>query len=308
MAAFQKHPVSLKEVARVLALKRKEGFCHVTFTGGEPTIYPRFWNVLRCARKIGYKTYITTNGNTLGAKKQAERLLPHLDEICLSVHGPNAEVHDRATGDGGSFKLVHRALNHLEAYSGNIYVLINFVVTTANVAYLPQTLDYVSRFKKVRHFLVSNLASEGGGRHHYRELAVPLSRIAQEVPALARIADAGGIVLRFFGIPACVLGDHKDCSNDFYWSPRATIERGVDGQGRVGLVEIQGWTPTRGRTQTEKCKPCIYRRSCPGIFAKYHQEFGDGELKPILTGELPLEHRLEGPLREDQQTLFWQKC
>lgn len=308
MKAFKDHPVSLQEVARVLALKWKEGFRHVTFTGGEPTIYPRFWNVLRCARKLGYATYITTNGNTLAFEGYARKALPYLSEICFSVHGPDAKIHDGATGDKGSFALLHRALQNVEAFSAETYVLVNFVVTPKNIDSLTDTLEFVGQFRKVRHFLVSNLASEGGGKHRYLELAVPLERIGREAPKLAQVADKRGIVLRFFGVPACVLGTHKRLSNDFHWSPRATIERGRDRQGRVGLVEIRGWTPTRGRVQTEKCAPCSYRRCCPGIFERYRREFGDGELKPVLSGELPAGLKADHPLQADQQTAFWLRC
>jgi aminopeptidase-like protein len=34
--------------------------------------------------------------------------------------------------------------------------------------------------------------------------------------------------------------------------------------------------------KTEKCKPCIYKDSCPGIAITYKEVYGDGELKPLL--------------------------
>lgn len=306
MAAFKDHPVSLKEAVEVLAAKRREGFDHVTFTGGEPTIYPHFDKLLRFSKRIGYKTYVTTNGNTLAFETFGRKALPHLDEICFSVHGPNAEVHDGATGDRGSFKLLERALSKVDALPYEPYVLVNFVVTPVNVESLPETFRFAARFKKVRHFLVSNLASEGGGKHHYRELSVPLSRIAGQVPALVKIAQDTGVVLRFFGVPTCILGPGNEAyANDFQWSPRATVERKRDAQGRVGLVEIRGWTPTRGRLQTDKCRPCVYKELCPGVFDRYYREFGDTELSPILEGSVPEGLGRGMPLRADEEVNFW---
>ncbi len=305
MAAFKDHPVSLREAADALALKRKEGFDHVTFTGGEPTIYPRFDQLLRFAKRIGYTTYVTTNGNTLAFEKFARKTLPYLDEICLSVHGHDAKTHDGATGDAGSFALLERALAVIDRQPFEPYVLINFVVTPVNVAALPATLRFVTRFKKVKHFLVSNLASEGGGKHHYRELAVPLARLGEEVPELVRLAKKTGTVLRFFGVPTCILGVGNEAyANDFQWSPRATIERKRDAAGRVGLVEIRGWTPTRGRVQTRKCAPCLYNKLCPGVFERYNEEFGDAELAPISEGKVPQGLGRGLPLKADEEHSF----
>jgi hypothetical protein len=180
------------------------------------------------------------------------------------------------------------------------------VVTPVNVASLPATLRFVTRFKKVNHFLVSNLASEGGGKHRYRELVVPLKRIGAEVPELVRLAKKTRTVLRFFGVPTCILGEGNEAyANDFQWSPRATIERKRDAAGRVGLVEIRGWTPTRGRVQTPKCEPCIFNALCPGIFERYHAEFGDGELSPIVTGEVRPGLGRGLALKADEESAFW---
>ena len=306
MAAFKDHPVSLKDAVAVLAAKRREGFDHVTFTGGEPTLYPRFDRLLALSCKLGYKTYVTTNGNTLAFDSYARKVLPYLDEICFSMHGPDAAVHDGATGDKGSFRLLEKALENLEKLPWNPYVLINFVATKDNIAALPETFAFASRFKKVRHFLVSNLASEGGGRHHYRELAVPLSSIGRAAPELVRQSRATGITLRFFGVPACALGaEYAEYANDFHWSPRATVERKREADGRVGLVEIRGWTPTRGRAQTPRCAPCIYHELCPGVFERYLQEFGDAEIVPIREGAVSESFGRGQPLKTDEESAFW---
>jgi hypothetical protein len=157
----------------------------------------------------------------------------------------------------------------------------------------------------VRHFLVSNLASEGGGKTHYRELAVPLRLIGEQAPELSRAAEAAGIELRFFGVPACALGRGLErYANDFHWSPRATLERKRDASGRVGLVEIRGWTPTRGRRQVRACEDCIYRSHCPGVFERYLAEFGDSEIRPVTQGAVDPSFGRGQPLVPDREAAF----
>ena len=65
MRRFRRYPITRRAVERVLKEKREEGFQHVTFTGGEPTLFPRFWQVLRFAKDLGYRTLVITNGSAL---------------------------------------------------------------------------------------------------------------------------------------------------------------------------------------------------------------------------------------------------
>lgn len=40
MLNFRKHPLSVLQIKTILVDRRKKGFDHVNFTGGEPTMVP----------------------------------------------------------------------------------------------------------------------------------------------------------------------------------------------------------------------------------------------------------------------------
>ena len=75
----------------------------VTLTGGEPTIHPRFLNVVRAFRRAGMGVGVCTNATTL-----TDREITELAEIggvhCnVSLDGFRPESHGRFRGDRESF-------------------------------------------------------------------------------------------------------------------------------------------------------------------------------------------------------------
>lgn len=96
----------LKDLARMQTL-------HLMLTGGEPMIHPHFFKIGGIARELGFVTRIRTNGHNLNTK-QAERVKKEIDpyKVEVSLHGATAEVHDRQTRIGGSFK---RLIQNLKA-------------------------------------------------------------------------------------------------------------------------------------------------------------------------------------------------
>jgi len=115
---------------RILNEARASGFDHLSFTGGEPTLHPRFEEVLRLTYKAGYKFGLVTNGWSLAAIYQ--RILPYrerLDVITLSLDGATEETHDWLRGKG-SYRAVMRAAS-VCVFEG-IPFTINMVVTTRN--------------------------------------------------------------------------------------------------------------------------------------------------------------------------------
>lgn len=275
------------ELARVLKAKRRSGFSHVTFTGGEPSLPGTLPAALGMAKALGYKTCVTTNGLGFASAAFARRVVPLLDEVILSCHGASAAAHDALTGKKGSFAATLTALANLSAVGGKrLYLMVNTVVTRENAGQLPRILRLISGFGAVRHYLVSYPAPEGGACSRYGELAADLKTLRGRVAGLCAAARSAGITLRFFGFPACALGRHAAASNDFYYSPRLTIERAALPGGAAGLKETRSLRPVRRRVYLKTCAPCRFRGSCGGVFKKYLQTFPGqaGLFRPVLSG------------------------
>ncbi|MBI5210522.1 MAG: radical SAM protein [Elusimicrobia bacterium] len=273
MRRFADHPASGAEISALLRRKRAEGFEHVTFTGGEPTLYPRVWDALALARDLGYRTFLISNGSALSLPRVAARVLPLVDELCLSVHGHTAALHDRLTARPGSFGRLVSALENAAAHAPRLFVMANTVVNRLNLRFLPEIMRLLARHRAPRHYLVSHLAPEGDGLARYRELAVRHQDIVARLPELASIARRSRLALRVFGVPACAMGRWWRFSNDLYFSPRVTVGRVLRG-GRAGWFEEKGLRPTRERRFLPACAPCVLRGRCGGVFRRYLAEFG----------------------------------
>ncbi len=280
MAAYADFPVSWGRVAKVLRLHASRGVQNVHLTGGEPTIHPQFVEVCMLARKLGMRTSVGTIGTMLARQDFAAKAVPHLDEALFSLHGHNAEVNDRMTRRRGSFDQTIAAIRNTLAVNPDFGLYVNTVVTKHNVDALGDTVALAAELG-AKLIVVSNTTPEGGGFDKFRELGLPLADIARVMPTIP--ARAGGAILRFFGMPMCLLGDHDVLSNDLHWDPRVTVEW-ASTPGKVVFEGIYSWTPDRKRARVEACRGCARNAVCMGIYDRYAELYDTSELRPYAGG------------------------
>ncbi len=75
----------------------------VTLTGGEPTIHPRFLDVVRAFRRAGMQVGICTNATTLNGQQISELRQIGGVHCNVSLDGFRPESHGKFRGDQGSF-------------------------------------------------------------------------------------------------------------------------------------------------------------------------------------------------------------
>lgn len=248
---------------------KRRGFTHVTFSGGEPTLHPQFIQALEAAKALGYRTQVVTNGSALAIARLRKKALPLLDELCLSIHGHNAKLHDGLTQNPRSFSRIRKTLAGVRGPA----LIVNTVATRLNVASLPAVAEFVCRHRGVKQFWISGLIPEGSGKRNYEELAVPYKEIVKHAPRLAATASRRGVSVRFFAIPPCMLGEYRAFNSALYKNPNAAVAR----SGRV----LANGLPMPKAVKTARCRGCVLGSSCPGIWEAYKRLFGDSELKAV---------------------------
>ena len=265
MKKYSPFPVTWGRVAKVLRTHAARGVKNVHFTGGEPSIHPKFIQALQLAKKLGMRTSVGTIGTMLSRESFARSALEYLDEALFSIHGPDAQTHDGLTQRKGSFDRVTQAFNICKKYKPSFGAFVNTVVTKYNIHCLEDTLSYLDDMG-AHLIVVSNLTPEGGGGDRYTELAVPLEELKSVVPRAA--SGVKNAVLRFFGMPMCILEPYHMYSNDLHWDPRVTVEW-MSKPGSVVFDGIYSWAPDRKRVHVQACKTCIRKDICMGVFDKY---------------------------------------
>jgi MoaA/NifB/PqqE/SkfB family radical SAM enzyme len=276
MQQYRPFPVTFKRVATTLRTHAARGVKNLHITGGEPTIHPRFVDVLRLAKKLGMRTSVGTIGTRLCEEEFAREALPYLDEGLFSLHGPDAAVHDDLTGRAGSFRQVTGALELAQRLRPDFGAYVNIVVTVKNVEVLGDTAALADRLGATL-IVISNMTPEGLGLDNFEKLAVPLEKLREVLPTVpARVRRA---IVRFFGTPMCLLGPHAMLSNDLHWDPRVTVEWQT-APGKVLFDGIYSWAPDRRRVHTPECEPCARKTVCMGVFDRYAELYPTDALTP----------------------------
>jgi radical SAM protein with 4Fe4S-binding SPASM domain len=115
----------------------------VTFSGGEPLVYPQFDDIARHAKRAGHKVYLLTNGVALD-RDRAQSLVGVVDSVQLSLEGTHPEIHDPIRGNGSFQRAVQGLKSLLEC---GFPVEVVFVVLPSNVSDLRDNLgDFVRSF------------------------------------------------------------------------------------------------------------------------------------------------------------------
>jgi MoaA/NifB/PqqE/SkfB family radical SAM enzyme len=269
MQRYRDFPVTWARVATVLRTHARRGVQALHLTGGEPTIHPQFVEILMLARKLGMRTSVGTIGTMLVRDDFARRAVPWLDEALFSLHGPDAATHDALTRRPGSFDQVTGAISACLALAPGFGAYVNTVVTARNIDALPDTVALADRLG-AKLVIVSNATPEGLALDHYEEQAVKLEKLAEVLPRVPAMAKRA--VVRFFGVPMCLLGEHRSMSNDLHWDPRVTVEW-ASAPGKVVLDDFYNWAPDRKRVHVGECERCTHRGVCMGVFDRYAEVF-----------------------------------
>lgn len=276
MASYSKFRVTFARAATVLRKHAERGVRNVHFTGGEPTIHPKFVELLQLAKKLGMRTSVGTIGTMLARRDWAERALPFLDEALFSLHGPSADVHDPLARRPGSFDTVTTAMRLAQELRPDFRGYVNTVITRANIHQLPDTVGFADELG-ARLVVISNVTAEGAGNDNYEDIAVSLETLAEVLPTVP--ARAKTAVIRFFGVPMCLLGEHRMLSNDLHWDPRVTSEWASE-PGKVVFHDYYNWAPNRKRVHVDACKECTLNTICMGVNDRYVELWPTDALRP----------------------------
>lgn len=159
---FNEKPLSLEEYKKILDdVKRDFDITKLRLcvTGGEPLLYPDFFELMEYAHKLGYTWGMTTNG-TLITKETAEGLKKvGMCTISVSVDGLK-ETHDWFRESPGSYEKTMAGIQNLLAVNGFKHVQITTVVHHKNYSELEEMYDIFSK-TGVRSWRVINIEPIG---------------------------------------------------------------------------------------------------------------------------------------------------
>jgi radical SAM protein with 4Fe4S-binding SPASM domain len=110
------------------------------FSGGEPLIHPRFFDLVEHATAAGLKLTISTNGTLITPEKAARLKAANVAYVGISLDGIGA-IHDELRGKQGAFKAAVKGFRHCEEVGQKTG--LRMTLTRHNVANLERILDFI---------------------------------------------------------------------------------------------------------------------------------------------------------------------
>lgn len=254
MAAFYpKTGLSLEQLANLFEQLDEGGVFSLKLTGGEPMVYPRFWDALELATSHRFSVGLLTN-LTLLDEKGAERLgeiakrKGHGFIVGTSLDGADTETHEWMRQVKGSFAKTLNAMRFLKEAK------VPFVVQCA-----------LNQRNKTQIREIANLCFEHGARTVYFFVPCQLGRAPKELTPLP--------LDEIFAIREEVEQIAKETGWWVEFDPRHIPMHGAHnaGNGQNGNVEVVDFPPrccpagitVLSISSTGKVYPCIDAMDSP---------------------------------------------
>ncbi|MFW6230416.1 MAG: radical SAM protein [Nanoarchaeota archaeon] len=267
--SFDQEQNSFEQYASVLR-ESAGSFKRVCFTAGEPTIYPRFLELIRYAKKLGYPDiFLITNGKMLSSKKFFAKLIRNgLNMLAVSVHGHAPGLHDGLTRSPGSFSLVKDALLNAGAYreKGELKSFsINSTLIRQNLESLPEMNTFFHTFSIDEHII-----------NYFNPLCTSTSDVRRFMP---QYSDAVTVFKQMYlvGQKFLVL-DIPYCTCRDLLAVTGAVE---DNYMKIDDIEYAHNTISKDRIKPHFCSRCRLEAQCDGIPLNYANLFGLGEFRPL---------------------------
>ena len=136
--------VGYEDNKRIIDKLTEDKIYNVTFTGGEPLLYPNILELLKYAKEKGIKSKIITNGEILAKNPQMREIYNYLDSITLSIDSVDNDINEKLGRGYNHFIEIKEVLDSLKNHK--LKVNINTVVSKVNLNYLEKLGEFLKKY------------------------------------------------------------------------------------------------------------------------------------------------------------------
>ena len=240
----------------------------IKITGGEPTLHPKLFEIIRNARNIGFTDIcVETNGQNFSNEAFSKKIVEAgANRFFISIHGHTAALHEKLTRTKKSFQKTVQGIKNLKKVGA--FVNAHVVINKINYKHIADTVKFLADLD-IPLITLSFITISGAVLKNKR--IIP--KIGDVVKYIKQINKEylPRIILQH--IPFCFLGElnrinkwikYEDKKILYTASYKITFERLADSFGH----------------KLKKCSRCKFDNICYGLDKEYYKLFGSREIKP----------------------------
>lgn len=237
----------------------------LVISGGEPTLSPDLFWIIKKAKDKDLSVELQTNGNTLYYKDLARKLVEagvDLFNINFSSHLPL--INDWISQTEGLFKNKVEGIKNLQKRNANIR--LTHVICALNYKNIEDFVVYVRKnFPKINYIQFSFIKIVGAAKKNPKIL-VNYQKVQPHLLKALNRCQKYGIDFLVDHIPPCYLGNYKNHHIDYQ---------------KISGGEKPEYS-LREKVKISECHPCSWFDYCCGIRKDYIKFFGSKiKIKPI---------------------------
>jgi MoaA/NifB/PqqE/SkfB family radical SAM enzyme len=249
----------------------RQGGSELTFTGGEPLLYPAIVELAEQAHRADLQVTVFTMGLELGVEPVSralrDKLMPLVNIWRFSLHGVSAATHDRATNGPGSFRATREVIETLVDAGSAVHA--TFVAKPNSV---DEILDVATMCEDlgIQELRVVSVVPQGRQRERLAPLGESILAAVDDANRRTKpLVRMGNAALAELELPhdCTAFEDELVVSTDGWLSACHIVEPGPseddrDNVFRVGLATARSTSPRLGRLANVGCDGETCDRGC----------------------------------------------
>jgi len=280
--------VTKYEILKYLIQYRKQWFNHVTYLWGEPFIQWVFWDALKLWKKLGFTILVTTNATTIHLQREAEKYLPYINELILSIEAIDSDLQQKISR---SKVVVHwdKVFENINLYWKGSYLKANIVITNDNLHELLNIVTYIHQ-KWMHNIAITypDINLSYYWKEHLKKSVTPTySDAIIEIIKVNNYCEEHNINLKIVDFPFCIFPKNqmetyiKKTDEFDYWNRLKVWTDLYEGADPTSNVIDRNDTIPRERKQIDTCNNCKYSDMCWWPSLDYGVLYWYNEIKNI---------------------------
>lgn len=211
ISRLKEETFSIDAIRHQLTMFKEFGAKDVDFSGGDPSVHPDLFEMLKLASDMGFrKICVITNGFKFGDLDFMKRCIDNgLNDILISLHG-DSQVNDAVMRVANAFNMTVKAIENAKHLG--IKPRVNTVITRRNYRNLPKLAKILNNLEPFNHNII-------GFKHCYEQVKATNDKTVRHSEMSPYLIEAMGIetkipFVNIRYIPFCFAkGYEKNISN-----------------------------------------------------------------------------------------------